>query len=116
MAGILAEAHLSLIIHNNKIVDTKPYTINSNKDIIITTTETLPSSSGESLGESLNESIHIIDQQKQPSTSIAPLPFREETKLPSVRWALFKENSNTPSPSHSLQESSRKSEGDKKDN
>lgn len=62
-----------LIIHNNKIVDTQPYTINSNKDIIITANATLPSSLVEPLHESRNESSHIIDQQKQQSSSMAPL-------------------------------------------
>ena len=55
-----------LIIHNNKIVDTKPYTINNNKDNIITSPETMNESAP-------SDGSNIIDQQKHQSTSMAPL-------------------------------------------
>jgi hypothetical protein len=83
----MSGAHLSLIIHNNKIVDTKPYTINNNKDIIISEklTETMNEAETSNIVPSQKE--REGDQHKQHSTSMAP------TKR---KWALFKENGNDP--------------------
>jgi hypothetical protein len=43
-------------------VDTKPYTINNNKDIIIS----------EKLTETMHETSNIVDQQKHSTSSMAP--------------------------------------------